>query len=168
MQLLLVRHASAETRDLRRWPNDALRPLTTRGKRRFRRAATGIAQLGIVPDLCLSSPYRRALQTAEILHERAGWPEPVKTAWLMPGRRQEQLLQQLAGRRDGCVALVGHEPALGHLLSWLTTGNASAVRSRFRKGSVACLAFGSVPAPGRGELHWLLMPRALRAIGARR
>ena len=77
MELYLVRHAIAEERDPRRWPDDAQRPLSERGRARFARAAAGLRTLGVEVDLLLSSPYARAWATAEILSEEAGWPAPV-------------------------------------------------------------------------------------------
>jgi phosphohistidine phosphatase len=165
MQLLLVRHAIAEAHNRQRWPNDALRPLTARGRRRLRRAAAGVVRLNLVPDMCLTSPYRRAMQTAAMLHQYAGWPAPVKTAWLLPGRRFERLLTDVAASRAGCVALVGHQPALGRLLAWLISGDLAAANVAFRKGAIACIECAAVPARGRGELQWLLTPRVLRAAG---
>jgi phosphohistidine phosphatase SixA len=77
----------------------------------------------------------------------------------------ERLLSDLARRQVARVGLVGHQPALGRLLSWLISGDASATRIDFRKGSIACVDCGAMPACGRGELRWLLTPRALRALG---
>src|SRR5215510_2835484 len=76
MQVLLVRHAIAYERNRRRWPDDSKRPLTPVGARRFRRAAEGLAKVVRTPQRVLSSPYVRAVQTATILTEAAGWPAP--------------------------------------------------------------------------------------------
>src|SRR5262249_8330961 len=64
-RVYLVRHAIAEERGPK-WPDDTLRPLTERGKRRFATGAAGFASLEEAPDRILTSPLVRAKQTAEI------------------------------------------------------------------------------------------------------
>ena len=68
MNLLVVRHGLAEDREAfkRTGRSDDLRPLTDRGRRRMRRNARGLAKV-IRPDLLVTSPLTRAVQTAEIL-----------------------------------------------------------------------------------------------------
>src|SRR5512132_2307889 len=71
-ELYLVRHGVAEERG-DAWPDDSKRPLTDDGMARMRKAARGLARLGVGLDLVLTSPLVRARQTAEIL---AGALEP--------------------------------------------------------------------------------------------
>ena len=74
MILYLVRHAIAE--DTAASGRDADRALTADGKGRMRRAVKGLRALDVQLDLLLTSPYRRAVETAEIL---AGVLGPVET-----------------------------------------------------------------------------------------
>ena len=60
----------------RRWPDDSERPLTEEGIARFRPAARGLAKIVPTVERVLASPYPRAWQTAEIVHEETGWPAP--------------------------------------------------------------------------------------------
>ena len=69
-----------------RWPDDAARPLTKEGIARFRAAARGLRRLVPAVDSVLSSGYARAWQTAELLHEVAGWQEPEECPALEAGR----------------------------------------------------------------------------------
>src|SRR5260370_29937687 len=48
-------------------PPDDDRPLTAKGRRRFRRVARAFAQMGEEADLLFTSPLIRAAQTAELL-----------------------------------------------------------------------------------------------------
>ena len=50
MQIYLLRHAIAETRDPERYPVDADRPLTREGRSRMARAARGMRSLGLHLD----------------------------------------------------------------------------------------------------------------------
>jgi phosphohistidine phosphatase len=69
IELYFVRHGIA----VERIPGvpDSFRELTGKGRRRFRKTARAFAQLGRSLDLILTSPLVRAVQTAEILAERA-------------------------------------------------------------------------------------------------
>jgi phosphohistidine phosphatase len=162
MELLLVRHAIAHERDARRWRDDADRPLSPRGIARAREAARGLKRLTRPPARVLSSPLVRTRQTARILRECAGWPEPVACAQLLPDTPPEEFLALLARSGAGCVAAVGHEPGLSELLAaCLSSGAGGAFR--FRKMGVARVSFGGAVRAGRARLVWFLPPRVLRA-----
>ena len=165
MELLLVRHAIAFERDRLRWRDDALRPLSPRGRQRMQRAAAGLRRLGIVPTRVLASPLARARQTAEILAREAHWPQASVAGALAPAQPVGQLLRTLAAQRVARLAVIGHEPELGHLLAHCLGGIAGAMQVEFRKGGIACLAFDGAIRPGGGRLCWLLPPRMLRAAG---
>ena len=79
MKLLIIRHAIAVSRNSADLPDDE-RPLTGRGRRRFRKAADGLARIVDRPDVLLTSPLRRAVQTAEIAAKAWGRIEPVRGA----------------------------------------------------------------------------------------
>ncbi len=84
MRLLLVRHAKAFERDAAAWPDDLRRPLTAEGRDAFIRLAKRLGELERSVDCVLASPAVRAWQTAQILHERAGWPAPQRCDLLLP------------------------------------------------------------------------------------
>jgi phosphohistidine phosphatase len=166
MYLYLVRHAIAFNPDPATWPDDRERPLTDTGEKKFRRAARGLKELAPRVDLVLSSPLRRAWQTAEILFAKADWPEPIRFDELEPARPPGQVVEALqphAGVES--LALVGHEPSLHELASYLLTGDPGSVRLTFKKGGVACLAFAEAPRAAAGELEWVVPPRFLRELG---
>ena len=134
LDLYLVRHAFAAHADPARWPDDAARPLTEEGIARFRVAARGLRRLVPAVDSMLSSGYARAWQTAELLHEVAGWPEPEECPALEAGRPATSVLDVLQGRSERSIALVGHEPHLSMLASLLCTGSEDAARARAEEG----------------------------------
>ena len=111
--IYVVRHAIAEERDADRWPDDAERPLTADGEKRFRDAARGLRTLVSDVDVMLSSPYVRAWRTAEILHEVAGWPAPERSDLLGASRAPADGLDAIGARPEASsIAVVGHEPYL--------------------------------------------------------
>ena len=165
MELLLVRHAIAFERNARRWPDDGQRPLTSAGNARARRAAAGLKQLVAPPALVLVSPLVRARQTAQVLSGYAHWPQAKVCGELAPATAPEGVLVLLARQRGASIAVVGHEPDLGLLLSFCLTGSGD-VPFHFRKMGVACVSFPGPVRAGKGELTWFLPPKILRAAHA--
>jgi phosphohistidine phosphatase len=166
--VLILRHAIAAERDRLRWPNDALRPLTARGVRRFRRAARGLAQLAPRPDEVWSSPLRRARETAALAAAHAHWPVACLTPALRPGVAAPLLGARLAARcgdpdAPRRLALVGHEPGLSHFIAW-AVGAGDGAAFALRKGGAALLEFDGSVRAGGARLLWLATPRLLRAL----
>ena len=129
MKLLVVRHAPAEDRAAwaRRGRDDASRPLTPEGRRKMREAARGIATLVGPPQALATSPLVRARQTADVLARALRIRVVEELDALEPGRRPEALLGWLRGNgRRALAAVVGHEPHLGGLVSWLLAGRGTA------------------------------------------
>src|SRR5690348_13088171 len=126
MELLILRHAIAFSRDAKRWPDDSKRPLTIEGVKRARRAAAGLKRIVVRPALVLTSPLVRARDTAAIFAQAARWPEAVECEALSPGASPEavfDVLRQRAAKAD-CAAVVGHQPHLGRLLALCLRGDA--------------------------------------------
>ncbi len=166
--IYLVRHGIAAP--VSAAVNDADRSLTADGTRKMARVAAGLKRLGLAPDAVLSSPLRRAEETAAILaREIAPQTEVEIYPPLAPGHDVAALLGGLtAYRRARGVMLVGHQPALGELASHLLTGSSSLAALPFKKGGVAAVRVAAVPPRAAGILEWFLTPKQLRAIGRRR
>lgn len=170
MIIYLIRHAKAFERDASAFPDDRRRPLTAEGRRAFARFARRLARAVPAVDLLESSRCTRAWQTAKILHEEAGWPEPSRLEALeaMETGDPAALARSLAAMADlGSVAWVGHEPLLGRLASTLLTGDPDAVPIAFKKGAAVAIELDSAIAGGRGRLLWILTPGLSARIGKR-
>jgi phosphohistidine phosphatase len=165
VDLYLVRHAIAEPRDYTRWPDDSARPLSRSGSESFQSAARGLRRLGVQVEAVLSSSYARAWRTAEILAEEAGWPPPELSAELEPPATAQACAESIGRRREPVLALVGHQPNLSELASFLLTGEVDAAQVEFKKGGVMCLRFQGAPASGTGLLRWSAGPKLLRQLG---
>lgn len=165
IDVVLVRHAIAFERDPQRWRDDRVRPLTTEGIRKFRKAARGIAHWVGPVERVLTSPLVRTRQTAEILTQTAGWPEAIDCPALEPGTSPKKLIPVLRDQAFASLALVGHEPNLGELIGACCAGANARLALQMKKGGIACIRFAGALRAGQGELLWLVPPRLLRALG---
>lgn len=164
MDVFIVRHAIAYPRNPRRWRDDARRPLTPAGIRRFRKAAQGLERLALQPERVLTSPLVRARQTAEILTSVANWPKAVECAALVPRGSSARIIGELRMLSVRRVAVVGHEPGLSRLIGACIAGTDAPIAIEMKKGGVACVSFPGEPRAGRASLKWLIAPRTLRAV----
>ena len=164
MKVFLVRHAIAHERNRVRWPNDALRPLTSAGLQKFRRAAGGLAKWVPRSARLLTSPYVRARETAVLLAEARGSKKPVDCIELAADKPVSQAFELLRSQKDQAVILVGHEPYLSGFLGIALAGTGVRLKIDFKKGGAACIEFASRIEPGRACLHWVMPPRVLRAL----
>jgi phosphohistidine phosphatase len=174
LKILVIRHGIAEERGKGQGPEeDWHRALTDEGRKKMRRAAKGLANVVKCIDVLGSSPLDRALQTAEIVGEVFGVKTSV-AAGLVPGNGPGEVLkwvqQQTAEKKSSderdvpIVAVVGHEPGLGVLVSWMLSGlNESFVE--LKKGAACLVEFDGQVKAGHGRLVWSLRPRELRKIG---
>ncbi len=164
MELYVVRHAIAEERDGVRWPDDSERPLTDRGRERFRFVAETLGRIVPEVDVLLSSRFVRAWQTAELLSEQANWVQPTACSALEFGSSEEvcDSLGQYHGAN--AIAVVGHEPCLSELVGYFLTGNDGVLDMEFKKGGAVRLWLDHLPRAGAGVLCWYLTPKLARAI----
>ena len=161
MRLVIIRHAVAVPRGTPDMADDE-RPLTPRGRRRFRQAARGLAAVLKRPDALLSSPLPRARQTADIAARAWGKVKVSETPALAGGTFEDLAVALAPFGPKELVAIVGHEPDLSEILARLL-GTPMADRLTFRKGAAALV---EVPGPLQegGNLVWYLPPRVLRAL----
>ena len=152
MQLYFLRHGEAD------WPGwtkpDDERPLTDFGKKEVRQVASFLARLKVKPDLIVTSPLPRALQTAEIAAEQLKTKLRQDEA-LEPGFGISEVSTVLKRHRSKVLMLVGHEPDFSSVISALTGG--------FVKMSKAGVALIDIdPETEKGRLLWLFPPRFAR------
>jgi phosphohistidine phosphatase len=161
-QLFLVRHGIAADRG-DNWPDDAKRPLTSKGINRFRQSVRGLHELGVALDVVVTSPLVRAKETAEILLDELKPSAALAvSAALAPGVSAAQTAEALAHfRKARRIALVGHEPSLGEHAAWLIGAKAPIP---FKKCGVCRIDVTALPPSESGQLVWLATPRMLRSI----
>lgn len=162
MNLYLARHGIAEDSAP---GGDAARPLTADGYKRMEEIAAGLNELGLQADRVVSSPLRRAVQTAEILARGLNTGlrvEPLNC--LAPGGSLPEFLQWLEDEGVENVIAVGHMPDVAEWAARCLTGQRT-IGMLFKKGAVCALSFEGEPAAGAAQLEWLMQPAALKRIG---
>jgi phosphohistidine phosphatase len=149
--LYFLRHGDAGSPSA---TDDDARALTDGGVAALRAATRLWQRLNLRPDVVISSPLARAVQTAQIFCDGLGGM-PVVDDGLRPGASWGQLARAMSRHPDARrVMFVGHEPDLSSAIAELT----GAASVRMRKGGLACVEFYGVPEPGGGEIAWLLDP----------
>ena len=162
MNLYIVRHAIAVQRATPGYEDDSQRPLTDAGRKKMKKIVKGIHQLNIELEVILSSPYVRARDTAKILAGEFEMKNKIAFSDnLIPPGNFENLISEIHEKYDvNNLALVGHEPMLSSLISWLATGNTD-MRITLKKGGIAYLSADNLYQDGRATLEWLLTPAVL-------
>ncbi|RPI47603.1 MAG: hypothetical protein EHM55_26480 [Acidobacteria bacterium] len=82
---------------------------------------------------------------------------------MIPDRHPGDLAAWLNERSDlATVAVVGHEPHVGELVTWLVGGKGSAFE--FKKGGVCLLRIDDKVDAGSAVVQWHMTPAQLRAL----
>jgi phosphohistidine phosphatase len=162
MKLYLIRHGATGGDG----PEEQDDPgLSEKGRSRMMRMVAGLRETDFRPELILASPLKRAVETAQVVAQGFGDIKVESLDELSPGSKPESLIGRLRPHFSlASLALVGHQPDLGQLVSLLLTGSPAACQIAFKKGGVALLSGDSSKTPAQWTLEWLLTPRVLRRL----
>jgi phosphohistidine phosphatase len=167
--VLLLRHAKSD------WSNPSLpdfeRSLAKKGLKDAPRMGKLLSRSNILPELIVSSPARRAVQTAELVAENCGYDRPIQLAErLYPGSPEEimRIIQQLQPHIQ-TLLLIGHNPALEDSISaFICPARNCAFRVRVPTAAMLCFkcecSRWSELSNGAFTLSWMLTPRVLNCI----
>jgi phosphohistidine phosphatase len=165
MEIYVVRHGIAIDREDPKSPPDPDRYLTEEGIEKTKRVAAAVASLSGPPDLLLSSPYVRAMQTAEIFGSALEYPKAKirRSDLLLPGAEPTLFFRELAkDKQSSTIFIFGHAPQLDDLIA-CALGTKQHITS-LKKAGVALIELKRV-SPPHGELVWLAPPKLLRRAG---
>jgi phosphohistidine phosphatase len=153
MRVYFLRHGEAD------WPNwtgpDSNRPLTDKGIKEMKVIGEAIAGLKIELAAILTSPYRRASQTAEAVAHALNLPAKIEPS-LEPGFDAAALGALIERQGGGDLMVVGHEPDFSITIRSLTGADVKMARAGF-----ACVEIID-PHALRGELVWLIPPKVFK------
>jgi phosphohistidine phosphatase len=174
VNLYILRHASAGTRRVNPII-DVKRPLDKEGKQQCILVGSYLNALNVQFDAIISSPLKRALQTASLVGTETGYDAKIVVSEALSPSASvaafEKLIAGLASYEN--VLVVGHNPNLAVFLGALfsarspsnlgISGLSDKPRIRLRKGAIARVDCTRRP----GTLHWLVDPRILRGVYAK-
>ena len=166
MELFILRHGEAGQRSASS-AGDRKRPLTSTGKLEISEIAKALRIIGLKFDLILTSPLKRAYDTATIVSKVFHIVNKVQV-WneLAPEGQKTDLYRKISELKEEYIVLmVGHQPLLGEMANdMIHRGKSSPCNLVLKKGGIMrirLLTKGNVP---RGELLWLLSPGLLRNV----
>ncbi|MEO8376496.1 MAG: histidine phosphatase family protein [Candidatus Sumerlaeota bacterium] len=163
MILLLMRHGIAEDIDAKSDAEDAARALTGKGRRETERIAKTLKNLGIKPNIFLSSSRVRAKQTAKIAAKSFGAKQVTETDALDFTSTFEILANELnerAGKKKNPVIIAAsHEPFCGEFLRHAIQEQGAQIH--FAKSGVAMIEWKGEVKEEAGELLMYLTPKKI-------
>jgi phosphohistidine phosphatase len=156
MRIHLLRHGTAE--EVPPAGSDAERKLTEAGREEIRRALEFARNAQAAPSLILSSPYVRAIETAEIAAAVLGYHGTiVRTDALVPFGSPERVWDEIRGRQDETeILMAGHEPLMSQLAAYLL--DSPALQIDVRKATLLRIDVVGFTGSPHGVLRWMLPP----------
>ena len=157
MQVYILRHGIAE--EGAAGGRDADRALTGEGRKRLREVLRVAEKADVLPNLIITSPFVRAVQTAEEAMDVLGYAEDlVRTEALVPTSDPFLVWDEVRAQQGiGQVMLVGHEPLLSRVIGFLL--NSPSLMVDVKKGSLTRIDVDTFGAQPHGVLRWMLVPK---------
>lgn len=158
MQVYLLRHGIAENG--KPGSPDSARALVPEGKKKLKEVLSMAKTAGTRPSLILTSPFRRAMETAEIAVSTLGLKpaDLVQTQALLPSSDPGDAWEEIRiYKEEDSLLLVGHEPLFGRLFAHLL-GHPDLLID-FKKGALARIDIDTFGPQPRGVLRWFLPPK---------
>ncbi len=156
MILYMLRHGIAA--DTSEDGRDESRELTDEGREKLSALLHRAAKGDVKPAVILTSPYKRALQTARLASKILGAPDPVVTPLLVPHGSPRGLWNELRDYQDaGELLLASHDPLLTNTASYFL--NAPGLQVEIKKGAMLAIEFAALRGEPRGILRWMLIPK---------
>ena len=162
MELYIVRHGIAIDREDPKSPADPERFLTEEGIDKTKQVAKRIAGFKIKPDLLISSPYVRAMQTAELFAAAFDYHKQKirHSDSLLPGTEPSHFFKEIAKEKNSSIVFCfGHAPQLDDLVA-AAIGSKHHV-TQLKKAGIAAIELKRLSPPS-GQLLWLATPKLLR------
>ncbi len=156
MEIYILRHGIAE--DGKPGRPDSERALTDDGRAKLKKVMQRARDAGVEPSLVLSSPFVRALETAEIAAEVLGYKgKIVKTRALEPDVSPHEVWKEIRSRSgENAVLLASHEPLCGSLVAFLL--NCPALKVDVKKAALIRIDCDGGRGVADGVLRWMLTP----------
>ncbi len=158
-ELVLMRHGMALSVRESGAGEDSGRKLSPEGKDQIKISAGRLKELGFTPDMIISSPFLRAVETADIAAGLFPTARRVKEPALVSMDSLTGILNAIYSSAEGAssVLVAGHQPTMGSLSGLLL--NASP--PPFHTGSFAYFKLSGGQASRRAELAEFFTPEPI-------
>ena len=163
MIIYLVRHASAG-QSLSNPKKDEKRPLDPDGIEQCGQIGRALAAMNAQPDVIISSPLKRATQTASLVGNELGYEGKLQLDPAMKPNASYADFRRMLEKysRYEAIMVVGHNPSITEFLARIIVKSGSEALIDFKKGAVARVETVRHAA----KLNWFLTPKMARAIQA--
>jgi len=159
MTLYVMRHGIAEKKGAA--ADDAARALVPKGKKRVVQVCRRLTPASFKPDVIFTSPYKRALQTAEVVAELMKNKPAIKVLdSLQPFGSFNDLIKAINLLPECTSLVIGHEPYLSSLISYLLSGNSAAIS--LGKAGICSIAFKHAVKRASGSLQYVIDPDVIK------
>jgi phosphohistidine phosphatase len=157
MEIYILRHGNAA--DAHGAMRDADRPLTPEGAVKLQSVMRRARAMSVKPAIILTSPYRRAKETAQVAVEALrGEGALLESRSLIPDSSPENVWEEIrTHKKELQVMLVGHEPLLSSVYAFLL--GSGSVQVDVKKGSLGRVDVDRFIGQPRGVLRWLIYPK---------
>jgi phosphohistidine phosphatase len=157
MFVYVLRHGIAD--DAKQGEPDSSRALTSEGRKKLASVLDRARKGGAAPTSILTSPYLRAKQTARMAAQAFSCEgSVVETSALVPSGSPELVWDEVSEyRSEQHLMVVGHEPLLGELVSYLL--DSPSLRVDMRKAALVAISLESLRGSPRGVLQWMITPK---------
>jgi len=161
MIIYFLRHASAGER-MANLKRDEKRALDKDGIDQCGYVGRALAALEVQVDVIISSPLKRATQTASLVGNELGYEGKLQMEPALRPSAAFADFQKLLDKyvRYESIIVVGHNPNLSEFLGRMISDPGCEASIELRKGAVARVEVRR----NTGSLHWCLTPKVLRTL----
>jgi phosphohistidine phosphatase len=161
MIVYFVRHASAGE-SFSNPKKDEKRPLDADGIEQCGVVGRALAALNVQPDVVISSPLKRATQTASLVGNELGYEGKLQLEAAMRPEASfadfRRMLEKYS--RHESIVVVGHNPSITDFLARMIAKSGCEALIDFKKGAVA----RTETARHSATLNWFFTPKLAREI----
>lgn len=163
MVIYFLRHANAGTKHFSNPANDDKRPIDKLGEEQSHDVGRALAAIGVIPNVIISSPLTRSVQTAHIVAQELGHEEKILLDdALRPEATFDQFKALLNRHKDRIsVMVVGHDPSMTEFVNRVLSGGGPLAAVEMKKGGVAKVE-KELRRPA--VLRWCMTPKVVQRI----
>ena len=157
MEIYILRHGAAE--EAHGGMRDADRALTPEGAKKLQPVLRRARAIDVQPPVILTSPYRRARETAQVAAEELrNESKLMESRALTPDSSPEAVWDEIRVHKTVAqIMIVGHEPLLSSVYAYLL--GAASLQIDVKKGSLGRIDVDRFSGQPRGVLRWLIHPK---------